>query len=240
MVMSALRPWMSLCHKENLLLKIYYQTTRTQALATILGPTPELVWNIEPTLSKFPATLNTSQTFCISMTSLSSTPCSVLKKVSKHGHRKVDASGNSRVLEVTFTSTMNLQNSTNFHAKKKKKFTNYIIYCNHNCYNNGPVCFRWRTTATVWRWWRRLVPPSPEALISCRQTSVSIHSHHHHLHVLACQIFVLFSAKSFPLKSDFNEVLFVLESGELLCKNIKITTICILKKGSTHKKIFKW
>ena len=38
------------------------------------------------------------------------------------------------------------------------------------------------------------------------------------------------------LKSDFNEVLFVLESGELLCKNIKITTICILKKGSTHKK----
>ena len=38
------------------------------------------------------------------------------------------------------------------------------------------------------------------------------------------------------LKSDFNEVLFVLESGEMLCKNIKITTICILKKGSTHKK----
>ena len=38
------------------------------------------------------------------------------------------------------------------------------------------------------------------------------------------------------LKSDFNEVLFVLESGELLYKHIQITTICILKKDSTHKK----
>ena len=47
--------------------------------------------------------------------------------------------------------------------------------------------------------------------------------------------FVKFSKKK-DLKSDFNAVLFVLESGELLCKNIKITTICILKKGSTHKK----
>ena len=38
------------------------------------------------------------------------------------------------------------------------------------------------------------------------------------------------------LKSDFNEALFVLESRELLYKNIKIKTIFILKKGSIHKK----
>ena len=40
------------------------------------------------------------------------------------------------------------------------------------------------------------------------------------------------------LKSDFNEVLFVLESRELPCKNIKITTKFISKKRSTHKKKF--
>ena len=38
------------------------------------------------------------------------------------------------------------------------------------------------------------------------------------------------------LKSDFNAVLFVIKSRELLCKNIKITTVCILKKGFTRKK----
>ena len=38
------------------------------------------------------------------------------------------------------------------------------------------------------------------------------------------------------LKSDFNKVLFVLKVGELICKNIKITTICISKDNSTHKK----
>ena len=38
------------------------------------------------------------------------------------------------------------------------------------------------------------------------------------------------------LKSDFNEVLFLFESRELLCKNIEITTKFIFNKGSTHKK----
>ena len=38
------------------------------------------------------------------------------------------------------------------------------------------------------------------------------------------------------LKLDFNEVLFVLVSRELLCKIIKITTKFIFKKGSHHKK----
>ena len=41
--------------------------------------------------------------------------------------------------------------------------------------------------------------------------------------------------KMLILKSDFNAVLFVIKSRELLCKNIKITTVCILKKGFTHK-----
>ena len=40
------------------------------------------------------------------------------------------------------------------------------------------------------------------------------------------------------LKSDFNEVLFVLESGELQCKIIKITPMFILEKDSTHKTYF--
>ena len=38
------------------------------------------------------------------------------------------------------------------------------------------------------------------------------------------------------LKSDLNKVIFVSELWELLCKDIKITTICIFKKNSTHKK----
>ena len=41
-----------------------------------------------------------------------------------------------------------------------------------------------------------------------------------------------------PLKSDFNEVLFVLESRELLCKNIQITTKFIFKKGPPTKNIW--
>ena len=42
--------------------------------------------------------------------------------------------------------------------------------------------------------------------------------------------------KMLILKLDFNAVLFVIKSRELLCKNIKITTVCILKKGFTRKK----
>ena len=38
------------------------------------------------------------------------------------------------------------------------------------------------------------------------------------------------------LKSDLNEVIFVLELWQLLCKNIRIKTICIFEKNSTHKK----
>ena len=42
----------------------------------------------------------------------------------------------------------------------------------------------------------------------------------------------------FMLKSDLNEVLFVLKLWELICKSIKLKTICILKKYSLHKNIF--
>ena len=41
---------------------------------------------------------------------------------------------------------------------------------------------------------------------------------------------------SILLKSDFNAVLFVIKPRELLFKNIKITTVCNLKKGFTRKK----
>ena len=40
------------------------------------------------------------------------------------------------------------------------------------------------------------------------------------------------------LKSDLNEVLFVLELGELLGENIRITTTWIFKKIPTHKNIY--
>ena len=42
-----------------------------------------------------------------------------------------------------------------------------------------------------------------------------------------------------PFKSDFNEMLFVLEVGELLCKIIEITTLGIFKESSIHKKYLK-
>ena len=41
-----------------------------------------------------------------------------------------------------------------------------------------------------------------------------------------------------PLKSDLNEVLFVLEMGELICINIKTTNICNLKKNPPTKNIW--
>ena len=53
---------------------------------------------------------------------------------------------------------------------------------------------------------------------------------------IASEHYRMHDHKSPCLKSDFNEVLFVLELRELLCKNIKITTKFIFKKGSTHKK----
>ena len=42
------------------------------------------------------------------------------------------------------------------------------------------------------------------------------------------------------LKSDLNEVLFVLELWELLCINNKIRNICNFKKNSTHKKYINY
>ena len=38
------------------------------------------------------------------------------------------------------------------------------------------------------------------------------------------------------LKSDLNEMVFVLELWELLCKNITVTTVCIFEKNPTYKK----
>ena len=68
---------------------------------------------------------------------------------------------------------------------------------------------------------------SQGALNPCRSLSVETVSKSKCRHTVISTV---------SLKSDFNAVLFVIESRELLCKNIKITTQCILKKDFTHKK----